>query len=94
VASALAATTPQEWLPLAATGWADTTRIAAADPKLWTQIFTQNRPDVVEALDRLIEQLQTTRANLVADESPEISSESEIEKFLHQAKRTRDALGN
>ncbi len=88
VASALAATTPQEWLPLAATGWADTTRIAAADPKLWTQIFTQNRPDVVEALDRLIEQLQTTRANLVADETPE------IEKFLHQAKRTRDALGN
>ena len=96
VASALAATTPTEWLPLAATGWADTTRIAAADPKLWTQIFMQNSPDVVEALDRLIEQLQTTRANLVADETSDESSEIpfEIEKFLHQAKRTRDALGN
>jgi len=88
VASALAASTPEEWLPLAATGWADTTRVAAADPKLWAQIFAQNTPGVVEALDRLIEQLQTTRANLVADDVPQ------IEKFLHQAKRTRDALGN
>ena len=88
IASALAASTPPEWLPLAATGWADTTRIAAADPKLWAQIFAQNTPDVVAALDRLIEQLQTTRANLVAEDGPE------IEKFLHQAKRTRDALGN
>ncbi len=88
VASALAATTPDEWLPLAATGWADTTRIAAADPKLWAQIFAQNGPDVLAALDRLIEQLQTTRADLLAEESPA------IETFLHQAKRTRDALGN
>ncbi|NOZ39739.1 MAG: prephenate dehydrogenase/arogenate dehydrogenase family protein [Planctomycetes bacterium] len=88
VASALAASTPPEWLPLAATGWADTTRIAAADPKLWTQIFAQNTPSVIAALDCLIEQLQAARSNLVADES------TQIEKFLHQAKRTRDALGN
>jgi len=88
VASALAAVTPPEWLPLAATGWADTTRIAAADPQLWAQIFAQNGLEVIGALDRLIEQLQTARACLVSDDS------SPIEQFLHQAKRTRDALGN
>ncbi len=88
VASALAASTPPEWLPLTATGWADTTRIAAADPKLWAQIFAQNTPSVVASLDCLIEQLQSARSSLVADDS------TQIENFLHQAKRTRDALGN
>ena len=88
VASALAASTPAEWLTLAATGWADTTRIAAADPQLWAQIFAQNVPDVVAALDRLIIQLQSARTNLLAEDG------SQIEEFLHQAKRTRDALGN
>ncbi len=92
VASALAASTPAEWLPLAASGWADTTRIAAADPKLWTQIFAQNTPDVVAALDGLIEQLQAAQSYLRADDLA--AGGSEMEKFLQQAKRTRDALGN
>jgi len=87
-ASALAAVTPAEWLSLAATGWADTTRVAAADPELWTQIFAQNAPDVITALDRLIGQLQTTRSHLAGEDWPK------IQDFLHQAKRTRDALGN
>ena len=88
VASALAAATPAECLPLAATGWADTTRIAAADPKLWAQIFAHNTPDVVAALDRLLDQLQTARSNLQAED------QQQMENFLQQAKRTRDALGN
>ena len=88
VASALAASTDPEWLPLAANGWADTTRIAAADPALWAQIFAQNTPEVLAALDRFIDQLQTARSNLLAEDGPQ------MEEFLHQAKRTRDALGN
>jgi prephenate dehydrogenase len=88
VASALASTTPTKWLPLAASGWADTTRVAAADPELWAQIFAQNTPDVVAALDRLIEKLQTARAGLLAEDR------SPIKEILEHAKRTRDALGN
>ncbi|MGI9429677.1 MAG: prephenate dehydrogenase [Bythopirellula sp.] len=88
VASALASSTPTEWLPLAASGWADTTRVAAADPELWTQIFAQNTPDVVAALDRLIEKLQTARAGLLAEDP------SPIKEILEHGKRTRDALGN
>ena len=52
VAAALAAATPEEWLRLAGTGWGDTTRIAAGDPQLWTQIFSQNRAAVLDALRR------------------------------------------
>lgn len=88
VASALAATTPLDSLPLAATGWADTTRIAAADPALWTQIFRQNTPDLVAALDRLLEQLHTAREQLQSGD------ETNLQQFLQQAKRIRDALGN
>jgi prephenate dehydrogenase len=88
VASAVAKTTPQEYLPLAATGWADTTRVAAGDPDLWTQIFKQNSADILPALDRLISQLQEMRSQLVAGDWPP------LQKTLQQAKQIRDALGN
>lgn len=88
VASALAASTPVEWLPLAASGWADTTRLAAADPALWTQIFAQNQADVLESLDRFIEQLKQLQTALVDQRW------SQIQDQLQQAKRMRDALGN
>lgn len=88
VASTLAACTPEAWLSLAATGWADTTRIAAADPGLWTQIFSQNTPELVAALDQLIERLQSARTDLLAENN------AAVEEFLKLAKRNRDALGN
>ena len=88
VASALAEVTPAEWLSLAASGWADTTRVAAADPELWTQIFAQNRTEVIASLDGLIGRLQAARSDLEGERW------TEIQEFLHQAKRTRDALGN
>ncbi len=88
VASALAAATPEQWLPLAATGWADTTRVAGSDPELWTQIFSQNRAALLEASERLVEQLGQLRENLSAE------NWSQIQETLQQAKRTRDALGN
>ncbi len=88
VASALVACTPPEWLPLAATGWADTTRIAAADPELWTAIFSQNKSAVSETLAGLIEQLSKLQTELNEENWPQIHD------TLQQAKRIRDALGN
>ncbi len=88
VASALAACTPKEFLPLAATGWADTTRIAAGDPELWTQIFAQNAPAVLEELDRLIDQLVKLRGELAN------ADWQRIQETLERAKKIRDALGN
>ena len=43
IASALALATPKDLLPLAASGWRDTTRIAGGDPELWRAIFDANR---------------------------------------------------
>ncbi len=88
VASALAKCTAQEYLPLAATGWADTTRVAAGDAELWTQIFNQNSADMLPVLDRLIAQLQEMRAQMATGEW------SHLQATLHQAKQIRDALGN
>jgi prephenate dehydrogenase len=52
IASALAATLNESHAHLAASGFADTTRIAAGDPDLWTAIFLQNAEGVSEALSR------------------------------------------
>jgi len=88
VASALSAATPDQWLSLVATGWADTTRVAAADPELWTQIFSQNKTALLEALDRLVDQIDQLRTGISAE------NWSQIQNTLQKAKRTRDALGN
>jgi prephenate dehydrogenase len=88
VASALAAATPEEWLELAATGWADTTRVAAGDPELWTQVLGQNRLAVLEALQRLGGQLEKFEADLLDE------NWSELRETLQNGKRIRDALGS
>ena len=88
VASALAAATPEEWLELAATGWADTTRVAAGDPELWTQVLGQNRLAVLSAMRRLGEQLEKFEADLLDE------NWSELRETLQQGKRIRDALGS
>ena len=81
-------TTPEEWLPLAATGWADTTRIAAGDPNLWTEIFSHNASEVLTALDRFATQLDELRTSLAESDWEQVNAQ------LQHAKRIRDALGN
>jgi prephenate dehydrogenase len=91
VAAALAAATPEKLLPLAASGWRDTTRIAAGDPSLWQPIFATNRQYVLESLDRFLEQISTLRRSL------EHEDERQLHRILEQAKsikRIRDALGD
>lgn len=88
VAAALAASTPEEWLQLAASGWADTTRIGAADPGLWLQIFRQNRSGILDALRQFERQL----AEL--GEALESGNDEQLVLMLHDAKRIRDALGD
>lgn len=88
VAAALAAATPEEWLRLAGTGWGDTTRIAAGDVRLWTQIFQQNRAGVVDALRRFEYQLAELAGALAEDDAVTLAAQ------LQEAKRIRDALGD
>jgi prephenate dehydrogenase len=91
VAYALAFATPNELLPLAASGWRDTTRIAGSDPNLWRPIFAANRVHVLEALDRFTEVVALVR------ESLETGDDQELYGILERAQRTkshRDALGD
>jgi prephenate dehydrogenase len=88
IASALAAATPEACLPLAATGWADTTRIAAGDPQLWTQIFCDNRRHLLGALAAFEQTLADLRAAI------ERNDRRTLTKRLQEAKHKRDAVGS
>lgn len=87
-AAALAATTPENCLPLVAGGWLDTTRVAAGDPQLWTQIFRSNRRHVLDALLHLEGSLADYRRALTDDD------ETQLLRLLTEAQRVRDAVGS
>lgn len=88
VAAALAAAVPQENYHLSAGGLRDTTRIAAGDAELWTQILLDNRAHVLAALDVFDRSLAEFRSALVAGDRQLLM------QALNQAKRKRDALGS
>lgn len=87
-ASALAGIVPPELFELTATGFRDTTRVAAGDPPLWTAIFMHNRAAVRSALQRFTQQLERFQSALDAGDA------HALDTLLTQAKEVRDALGN
>ena len=88
VASALAAATPDDLLPLTAAGWQDTTRIAAGDAELWRQIFLANRACTLKALADFETVLARLRSALEAADGPLLA------ELLTEGKRRRDAMGS
>ena len=73
-------------LELAATGFRDTTRIAAGSPEIWRDIFLQNSEfliPIVKSTIQTLEQLSTLLTN---------KDSTKIEEFLAQAKEIRDTL--
>lgn len=88
VASALAAATPIELLPLAASGWCDTTRVAAGGAELWRQILEENREPVLHAL----EGFAATLAEWVR--ALEAGDMGQVEELLLAGKHKRDSVGN
>ena len=85
IAAALALATREKDLPLTASGWLDTTRIAAADAELWRPIFDANRANVLKALARFEKTMALLRRAL------EDESANELTKLLAEAKQVRDA---
>ena len=87
-AAALVLTLPEPCYRLIGTGMLDTTRVASGDPELWRQIMTQNRENVLKALERYGAKLAALHAALRDD------NQDEINRFLTLAKKNRDALGS
>jgi prephenate dehydrogenase len=88
VAAALAGILPTELRELTASGFRDTTRIAAGDEGLWTAIFSHNTGPLKDALDCLENRLDEFRRAL------EQKNAAAVQQLLHEAKEVRDALGN
>jgi len=86
VASALVSILTPELAALTATGFRDTTRIAAGDPALWTGILLQNRESLLAGLDLLGVSLAQFRRALENSDRPT------LDQLLAQAKTIRDAL--
>lgn len=85
-AAALAAVLPAQFQPLAASGFRDTTRIAAGDPDLWVAILLENASAVSASLAAYSESFEKFRAAV------ENRDAGELKKLLEIAKRNRDAL--
>lgn len=88
VAAALAGLTPDELLPLAATGWCDTTRVAAGQVELWTQILQENRGPALAAVREYSDSLQSWLAALETGDAEQLGN------LLALGKKKRDTLGN
>jgi prephenate dehydrogenase len=88
LASAIAGSTPEHYFPLIATGWRDTTRVAAGDAALWRQILLANRENLLAALSEFDTSLAALRDSLLNADA------DTLELLLAQAKRNRDAVGS
>ncbi|MEM7475128.1 MAG: prephenate dehydrogenase/arogenate dehydrogenase family protein [Planctomycetota bacterium] len=88
IASCLAGVTPSELLPLAATGWSDTTRVAAGGVELWEQIIAQNQQPILKALQQFQAGLEEWVEAIEADD------QQKLIELLRTGKQIRDSLGN
>jgi prephenate dehydrogenase len=88
LAAALVKVQPDQALPLAGKGFADTTRIAAGDPGLWRDIFLDNRDNLRLSVTRLRQQLDQLDDALSRQDS------AAVESFLDAAAKRRAAFDN
>jgi prephenate dehydrogenase len=88
IAAVLAGVLPAELHHLTASGFRDTTRVAAGDPSLWVGIFLSNREAISQALAGFEDGLARFRTAL------EAGDRAAMDDLLQQGKRSRDALGS
>ncbi|MCU0959576.1 MAG: prephenate dehydrogenase/arogenate dehydrogenase family protein [Pirellulaceae bacterium] len=88
IAAALAAVTPPAALPLVASGWQDTTRVAAGDPALWLPILMTNRREVLKSLRDFEKVLAAYRDALRREDA------ARLVQLLEAGKQIRDAVGS
>lgn len=87
VAASLVAAATSEETAIAATGFADTTRVALGDPGLWQDICLSNREAVLAALARFERELIHVRQAIAYRDA------DELQKTLTASQRRRQAIG-
>jgi prephenate dehydrogenase len=75
------------FLDLAAGGFKDTTRIAAASPRMWREIYLDNRPALAEALAAFRKALDHLEGIVGAEDGPAL--ERELERIRQARERLR-----
>ncbi len=60
---------------MAGSGFASTVRLAKSSPGMWAPIFVENQSNILEALDRYIENLQSFRNKISSSQSNEMNEE-------------------
>lgn len=83
VAAALASTIEKSDLPYTATGFQDTTRIAAGDPTMWTAILEANKQPMIDSLKKMESALAAYRKAIESDDK------GKIFQMLEEAKAIR-----
>lgn len=78
----------RELLKLAAGGFKSTTRIAKSDPTMWSAIMHNNRELIVQQLDEYLNELQSLRQAIAADDQEKLfavfsKAKAEREKLDH-----------
>ncbi|HWL07276.1 MAG TPA: prephenate dehydrogenase/arogenate dehydrogenase family protein [Planctomicrobium sp.] len=86
-ASVVAGIVDPAFLEYAATGYRDTTRVAAGDPELWSAILTMNSPEIINGIDQMISSLQQYREHLQENQKSAVVSLLEQGKLNRQCYR-------
>ena len=77
---------PKSIIALAAGGFKDMSRIARSSPRMWSDIFKQNRKNLLASIDLFEEHLQTAR-KMVEEENYE-----ELEEWMKKANSLHEIL--
>jgi prephenate dehydrogenase len=86
VAQATRALGEGETLPATGPSFRDATRVAGANPRIWTDIYLSNRDALVEQIDETVARLQAVREALAAGEG------ATVERWQEAAAAERRAL--
>ncbi len=85
-AFSLSGAVPQEYLKFASTGFKDTTRIAASDAEIWSDIFLSNQKNILKAINAFQDKLSKIKSAV------ETKDRKALDRILVQAKAKRDSL--
>ena len=77
---------PKSIIALAAGGFKDMSRIAKSSPRMWGDIFKQNRQNLLSSIDLFEEHLQNAR-KMVEEENYE-----DLEKWMKKANTLHEIL--